>query len=76
MSNSSNLMSNFTDFTSHFRVLGGIVLILLIVALSTCIKNRRHILLVSTSLIITACRRAAGLELTFPFNFLWTVPLI
>ena len=69
-------MSNFTDFTSHFRVLGGIVLILLIVALSTCIKNRRHILLVSTSLIITACRRAAGLELTFPFNFLWTVPLI
>ena len=44
-----NLMSNFHDFTSHFRVLGGIVLILLIVALSTCIKNRRNILMVSTT---------------------------
>ena len=38
-----------TIFVSHFRVLGGIVLILLIVALSTCIKNRRNIMVVSTS---------------------------
>ena len=45
------LMSYFeiTIFVSHFRVLGGIVLILLIVALSTCIKNRRNIMVVSTS---------------------------
>ena len=35
-----------------FRVLGGIVLILLVVALSTCIKNRRNMMEVKKGLTV------------------------